>query len=73
MRKGTRAQRLSELERFLFDAVGFIQHCVENVESDKLIAQTLIHDIVGLAERKDCFSPRVTGYGKKMVMKEVEQ
>jgi hypothetical protein len=56
--------RAQELERFIQDARAFIEWAFLH-NSEALIRSTLIHDIAGLADRAECFSPRVSGYAKR--------
>ena len=56
-------KRLRELERFIQDARAFIEWAFTH-NSEALIRSTLVHDIAGLADRAQCFSPRVSGYAK---------
>jgi len=62
----SKAKRADELERFIFDAYGFLVYALQNEVDTKTILTTLCHDIGGLAKRDAYFSPRVSGYGRKM-------
>lgn len=57
--------REQELEQFLQDAVAFAAFCYEN-DREAMLLPTLLHDIMGLEERAECFSPRVSGYAEPM-------
>ena len=58
------SKREETLERFIIDAFGFIRWCMDNDKSSSLIGSTLVHDISGLVNDDETFSPRVTGYAK---------
>jgi hypothetical protein len=69
MARQSKAKRADDLERFIFDAFGFLEWALKNIEDDEkrnsMIVSTICHDIAGLCGRKECFSPRVQGYGNK--------
>lgn len=52
----------------LKDMLGFIRFTVDGGKVEDvtgIIAQTLVHDITGFMDERECFSPRVTGYWDK--------
>ena len=51
-------------EDILRDLQGFIQFCIDNNRDFWYVLGNLNHDIVGLNEGQDCFSPRTYGYAK---------
>lgn len=55
---------MSEYEKFILDAAGYIQFVVEKGGTMSEVGATLAHDIMGLARKDTCFSPRSSGYAK---------
>jgi len=50
--------------KFFECAAGYLVWCNDNKEPANRQLSTLIHDICGLARQEECFSPRVSSYGK---------
>lgn len=59
-----------ELRDFIEDAAAFCRWALNN-DNREIIIATLTHDIGGLSQGKECFSPRVSGYAKKELLGEL--
>jgi len=61
--------REQELEQFIKDAAAFVDYVLGELgvgpTANKLIVETLAHDLRGLRDREECLTPRVTGYAEK--------